>query len=86
MNAIIMGLQGVLYREYLLASSLKIIERINKYCEFLIFFLPSIAILPFSTDSYDTNDYLFCTMSDVVWNFTVLYGFGGSSQNNDICM
>ena len=61
MNAIIMGLQGVLYREYLLASSLKIIERINKYCEFLIFCLPSIALLPFSTDSYDTNDYPFCT-------------------------
>ena len=75
MNAIIMGLQGVLYREYLLASSLKIIDWINKYCKFLILFLPSIALLPFSTDSYDTNDYPFCTMSGVVWNFTVLYGF-----------
>ena len=70
-----MGLQGVLYREYLLASSLKIIDWINKYCKFLILFLPSIALLPFSTDSYDTNDYPFCTMSGVVWNFTVLYGF-----------
>ena len=73
-NALIMGLQGLLYRYYLLTDKFKVTEWINKYCEYVVFIPPLISFLPLSTGAYDEDDEPYCTMSTTVWNFTVLYG------------
>ena len=69
-----MGLQGLLYRYYFRPDEMKVIDFINKYCEYVVFIPSLISFLPLSTDSYDEDDEPYCTMSSTVWNFTVLYG------------
>ena len=73
-NALITGLLGLLYRYNFRSDEIKVMDFINKYCEYVVFIPSLISFLPLSTESYDKDDEPFCTMSSIVWNFTVLYG------------
>ena len=52
-NALIMGLQGLLYRYYFRPDEMKVMDFINKYCEYVVFIPSLISFLPLSTESYD---------------------------------
>ena len=80
-NSIIMGLLAITYRYFVLEDNIKIMEKINKYCEYIIFIPPLFALLPFSTpgsygtannSSVENNSY--CTLHGSAWNLSVNYG------------
>jgi hypothetical protein len=83
-NALVMGLLAIVYRCFIVEDSttIKIMDKINNYCEYVIFIPPMVfALLPFSTNSFgspsddpDNDDYPFCTILGRQWNLSVNYG------------